>query len=143
MVLIMTRTIKLVDGGIDFDEDNRLMMVGIKNALSTEEIAQRMYIRFTTQKRTNQLHPYDGFDFLAISQISGDGKAKGVRVAPEILIEQEVNATLRQDPEIDYLNSEIIIQREPNRLFKTIVRYSTVGRKEEVLEFAGQLGGNL
>lgn len=136
----MTYTIKLsVDGGITFDANGNLEMIGEKNRVSLEEVKQRVGIRFQTQRGSNALHPYDGFDVFTIRKTSTEMKNAAVQMGPETILEQEIKATLNQDPYIDQSNHEIIIKRLENRKYRANVRYGIRGSFNSMLEYNGDL----
>jgi len=135
----MTYTIKLSDqGGITFT-NGMLDMIGEKNITSLAEVKQRTAIRFQTQRGTNFIHPHEGFDMYAIRKGSSDLKNSNLQSSPEILIEQEVKATLSQDQYLDWSNHEIIISRLENRKYRAMVKYGIRGSFNSMLEYNGDL----
>jgi hypothetical protein len=139
----MTYTIKLSQtGGITFDASGNLEMVGEKNRTSLDEVKQRVGIRLQTQRGSNALHPYEGFDVFAIRKASSDLKNSSIQLGPETLMEQEIKATLNQDPYVDQSNNEIIIKRLENRKYRASVRYGIRGSFNTMLEYNGDLKVN-
>jgi hypothetical protein len=137
---VMTRTIKLSDnGGITFDTSGKLEMIGEANKISLPEVKQRTRIRFETQRILNVLHPYDGFDLYSIRKGSSDAKSMSLPISPETLINQEIRATLAQDPSIDWQNVEIIITNDGNRVYSARTRYGVKGSASKTMEYSGDL----
>jgi hypothetical protein len=135
----MTYTIKLSDqGGITFT-NGMLDMIGEKNQANLAEVKQRVGIRFQTQRGSNMIHPYEGFDIYAIRKGSSDLKSNNVQLSPEAIIEQEVFATLIQDPYVDHSNNEVVITRLENRKYRAVVRYGIRGSFESMLEYKGDM----
>jgi hypothetical protein len=136
----MTRTFKLTNGGITFGADHRIEMVGEPNQLSLEEVLQRTEIRFTTQTRTNLMHPNEGFDFWSLLNVKKDPE-NAYPVKIDQLVKQEVMATLAQDNVIDYTNAEITISRSEtdNRGWEVRVNYTVKGNSTKQLEYIGGL----
>jgi hypothetical protein len=136
----MTRTFKLTNGGITFGADHRIEIVGEPNQLSLEEVLQRTEIRFTTQTRTNLMHPNEGFDFWSLLNVKKDPE-NAYPVKIDQLIKQEVMATLAQDNVIDYTNAEINIARSEtdNRGWEVRVNYTVKGNSTKQLEYIGGL----
>jgi hypothetical protein len=136
----MTWTIKLSDtGGISFDANNRLVMIGEKNKESLDEVKQRTRIRFSTQRMSNRLHPYDGFDMFSLRKASQSVKNSGAPVSPEQLLEYEVMSTLSQDPYIDAQNSTLYVKNKGNREYEIHVSYGLKGSTNTATEFKGDL----
>jgi predicted DNA-binding protein (UPF0278 family) len=135
----MTYTIKLSEvGGITFT-NGMLDMIGEKNQANLSEIKQRVGIRFQTQRGANMIHPYEGFDMFAVRKGSSELKNSNMNISPESLIEQEITATLIQDPHVDRSNNEVIINRLENRKYRASVRYGIRGSFNSMLEYNGDL----
>jgi len=136
----MTQTFKLTNGGITFGADHRIEMVGDANQLSLEEVRQRTEIRFTTQTRTNLMHPNEGFDFWSLLNVKKDPE-NAYPIKIDQLIKQEVLATLAQDNMIDYHNSEILVSpsETDNRGWVVRVNYTVKGNSTKQLEYIGGL----
>lgn len=134
----MTRTFKLTNGGISFDDDGNIEMIGDVNVISVEEVRQRMAIRFGTQTRSNLVHPTEGFDFylLMITNISNED----YNISKEALIEQEVRVTLSQDPAVSPVDSGVEVSYEGDRGYRVDVNYRLKGGFKEDLKFNGMVG---
>jgi hypothetical protein len=134
----MTLTIYLnKEGGIEFDSNGRLKMIGVPNQIDQKEVKQRVAIRFLTQTRSNILHPTEGFDFLLLQNI--DRGAEGYKATNEELIEQEAVVTLGQDGDVLVENREIIISPPVDRKYDIRVRYTIRGNYNEILEYQSSL----
>lgn len=135
----MTWTIKLSeDGGISFDSDGMLEMIGEPNQISLDEVRQRTEIRFQTQSRSNLLHPMDGFDYQLLTQIQRN--TASYTISPDVLLEQELRATLMQDKDIQQEDAEISISVEAGRRYAARVIYQLRGTFKDRIELTGSLG---
>jgi len=134
----MTRTFKLTNGGITFDDDGNIEMIGEINSISVDEIAQRMSIRFGTQTRANLVHPTEGFDFyrLMLTNISNEK----YNLSREALIEQEIMVTLAQDPDISAVDSGVAVAYEGNRGYRVDINYRINGGYQAELKYNGMVG---
>ena len=136
----MTRTIKLSDeGGVSFDSNGMLEMVGRENEISLDEVKQRMSIRFYTQKRFNVLYPAEGFDMIMLSELKKS--AGSYAISPAAYIEQELRAVLMQDRDIQHENAEIEVSGpDSDRRYTAKVIYMLRGTFKDRIEFMGTMG---
>lgn len=135
----MTQTIKLSDtGGITFT-DGKLDLVGEPNKISFPEVKQRTRIRFQTQRMTNTLHPYDGFDLYAVRKGSSDAKNMSLPLTPEMLVDQEIRACIYQDPAIDSQNITVTVEQSTSRHYIAHVKYQIKGSMNKTFEYTGDM----
>lgn len=128
----------MTDGGITFDSDGNLEMIGEENAISVDEVRQRMAIRFGTQIRANAVHPTEGFDFqrCTLTTITNEN----YNLSREALVEQEVRLTLGQDPDVSAVDSGVAVTQESSRGYRVDVNYRISGGFQESFKYNGMVG---
>jgi len=135
----MVWTFKLTNGGFSFDSDGKISMVGIMNRISKDEVRQRMGIRLQTQKRSNVLHPFDGFDKEMINQSTTFIESDGTSYGLENVIELAIREALLQDPDIAPDSTKITFLGAIDRTYSVQILYQIKGKDQESSILQGQI----
>jgi len=135
----MVWTFLLENGGLSFDPDGQLEMLGEPDGYSEEELFQRLDIRFKTILLTDRWRPFEGFDLQTIIDSRLSNEHAGI--TREEILRQSAYMTIMQDPEVLEVDGiEVglvgeVGEDDYGRHWKVTVRFSTVQDRTQLIEY--------